>query len=86
MNATEDTFTLAWDGQEWRLPRACPHRGGRLDLGHLNRTRGTVTCPLHQATFEIATGRRLSGPACAALSVCPADSAGPACVLSPEEE
>jgi NAD(P)H-dependent nitrite reductase small subunit len=39
----------------------CPHAFALLSQGFVEG--GTVECPLHQACFEIATGRCLSGPA-----------------------
>ncbi len=38
----------------------CPHRGGPLSEGTLEN--GCVTCPWHNAKFELATGRVLGGP------------------------
>jgi nitrite reductase/ring-hydroxylating ferredoxin subunit len=44
------------------VPRAsanvCPHLGGPLE-----RCGSTFTCGWHGATFDVATGTRLSGPA-----------------------
>ncbi|MBI1389785.1 MAG: Rieske 2Fe-2S domain-containing protein [bacterium] len=42
------------------LEARCPHAGGPLALGAVNE--GAVTCPWHGACFEIASGRRESGP------------------------
>lgn len=39
----------------------CPHAFALLSQGFVEG--GRVECPLHQACFEIATGRCVSGPA-----------------------
>lgn len=53
------------------VPRYCPHRAGRLDHGELNDKRGTITCPLHRSTFDLATGEQLTGPPCGRLTPAP---------------
>lgn len=63
------TFLLTLHGQTYRLPTTCPHRGGKLRLGTLDVEQGALTCPLHQATFNVATGVRLAGPPCGPLRV-----------------
>lgn len=40
---------------------ACPHAGGQLSLGTLDRA--IVTCPLHGSQFDVRTGERMRGPA-----------------------
>ena len=52
-----------------QVPRHCPHRAGRLDHGHINRQRLTLTCPLHQSVFCLRTGKQLAGPACGSLAL-----------------
>ncbi len=42
------------------IEELCPHRGGPLSEGKVEN--GCVTCPWHQASFDIATGKVLSGP------------------------
>ncbi|MFO0807911.1 MAG: non-heme iron oxygenase ferredoxin subunit [Gemmataceae bacterium] len=49
------------DGRYYALDNACPHRGASLALGSC--ASGEVHCPLHDARFELATGRHLSPPA-----------------------
>ncbi|MCA1843204.1 MAG: Rieske 2Fe-2S domain-containing protein [Actinobacteria bacterium] len=39
----------------------CPHAGGTLSEGDLER--GVVTCPRHGSQFDVTTGQRLRGPA-----------------------
>jgi nitrite reductase/ring-hydroxylating ferredoxin subunit len=39
----------------------CPHAGGTLSEGELER--GVVTCPRHGSQFDVTTGQRLRGPA-----------------------
>lgn len=69
MVAQPRTFEITLHGRTYRLPTTCPHRGGRLRLGTLDAQHGTLTCPLHQATFDVATGIRLAGPPCGSLRV-----------------
>jgi 3-phenylpropionate/trans-cinnamate dioxygenase ferredoxin subunit len=47
----------------------CSHRGGALHEGYVDGT--IVTCPLHGAQFDIATGQNLSPPAPAPVRVFP---------------
>jgi nitrite reductase/ring-hydroxylating ferredoxin subunit len=42
----------------------CPHRGGRLDTGHI-RWR-TLTCPQHAYRYSLVDGRSVAAPGCAA--------------------
>jgi phosphoribosylanthranilate isomerase len=76
MSDKRDCFSVEVNGMSRSLPRHCPHRGGRLDLGYLNVRTGTLTCPLHGARFDVCTGARLSGPDCGPLATCPGQTAG----------
>lgn len=62
-------FVLLCNGKSYQVPRHCPHRGGRLEHGEVNATRGTLTCPLHKSVFRLEDGKQLSGPECGALEV-----------------
>lgn len=42
------------DGAFYAMQQRCPHLGGNLSRGKLQGK--TVTCPLHKATFDLATG------------------------------
>lgn len=42
-------------GQVYALDDLCPHAGARLARGRVRE--GHVTCPLHGAKFDLATGR-----------------------------
>ncbi len=46
------------------LDALCPHRGGPLADGIVARR--TVTCPLHERRFDLASGREVSGELCVA--------------------
>lgn len=50
-------------GQVHAIDDVCPHRGGALSEGDLEH--GTVACPLHGWTFELATGAMCGNPAVA---------------------
>ena len=65
----EGFFTLQVAGRTYRLPRHCPHRAGRLQFGHVNAQRKTISCPLHHSVFSLETGEQLSGPPCGRLAV-----------------
>jgi nitrite reductase/ring-hydroxylating ferredoxin subunit len=43
------------DGAFFAMQQKCPHLGGNLSKGKLAGK--TVTCPLHAATFDLATGQ-----------------------------
>ena len=48
------------DGKIYALDDVCPHEFALLSQGFVEG--GAIECPLHQACFDIATGRCLSGP------------------------
>lgn len=47
------------------LDNACPHASGNLSGGEL--ANGTVTCPWHHWTFDLATGQCTHSPLAQAL-------------------
>ncbi|HUI96476.1 MAG TPA: non-heme iron oxygenase ferredoxin subunit [Xanthobacteraceae bacterium] len=49
------------DDKIYALDDVCPHEFALLSQGFIEG--GAIECPLHQACFDIATGRCLSGPA-----------------------
>ena len=55
------------DGRLYALDDVCPHEFALLSGGFVEG--GAIECPLHQACFEIATGRCLSPPAMTDLRV-----------------
>ena len=46
-------------GAVYALSAVCPHRGGPIADGQIDER--LVMCPLHQNTFELATGCSLTG-------------------------
>ncbi|NLB55046.1 MAG: Rieske (2Fe-2S) protein [Lentisphaerae bacterium] len=48
------------DGKYYAMGNVCTHRKGDLSKGTLAGK--VVTCPNHKATFDITTGKVLSGP------------------------
>ena len=48
-------------GSYFATDNECTHRGGSISEGE--RSGNIVTCPLHGATFDISSGKVLSGPA-----------------------
>jgi nitrite reductase/ring-hydroxylating ferredoxin subunit len=47
-------------GKFYAFGDRCPHMNARLSMGTL---RGTiVTCPMHASTFDVVTGKKISGP------------------------
>ncbi len=54
------------DGGYYAIDDVCTHRRGPLSEGEVNGTE--VTCPLHGATFDIATGSVLGPPASEAVA------------------
>ena len=51
------------DGAFYALQDACGHRHAPLSKGTLNGH--VIECPLHFATFDVRTGKLLSGPTAA---------------------
>ena len=47
------------DGSVRALPAVCPHKGGPLADGTIDLN--VVVCPLHQHTFDLATGCSTTG-------------------------
>lgn len=45
---------LRFEGEVFALDETCPHRGGPLHEGTLDR--GVVVCPWHQWQFDLKTG------------------------------
>ena len=56
-----DTVLLVkQDGKYFCVQNSCPHYGFPLNKGLL--IGGLVVCPLHNATFDVKTGRVETGP------------------------
>ncbi len=51
---------LRQDGRVLAVEGACPHLGGDLADGTVER--GQLTCPLHGAVFDVATGEVRADP------------------------
>ena len=49
------------EGSYWAIDDTCPHRGGPLSEGEVERE--VVTCPWHGSRFNIETGEVLISPA-----------------------
>jgi nitrite reductase/ring-hydroxylating ferredoxin subunit len=47
-------------GKFYAMGDRCGHENARLSLGPLQGT--VVTCPMHYSTFDVTTGKLLSGP------------------------
>lgn len=56
-------------GELFALSNICSHRFARLSFGRVDGA--VVTCPLHQAKFDIRTGAVLEAPARKALPTYP---------------
>jgi nitrite reductase/ring-hydroxylating ferredoxin subunit len=46
-----------FDGNFYALDAVCPHRGGYLPVGKLEKK--ILTCPVHGAEYDITTGKLL---------------------------
>jgi nitrite reductase/ring-hydroxylating ferredoxin subunit len=57
------------EGQVFQVPALCPHRGGWMKYGIVNERAMRITCPLHGATFDLKTGRRICGAPCSDIPV-----------------
>jgi nitrite reductase/ring-hydroxylating ferredoxin subunit len=59
-----DVALFNLDGHVYALDNRCPHARGPLYEGHVGRgERGpTLTCPWHQATFDLTSGAAIDGP------------------------
>ena len=45
------------DGSLYAINNKCPHMGGNLSKGMLNKT--VVTCPVHGSQFDVTTGANI---------------------------
>jgi nitrite reductase/ring-hydroxylating ferredoxin subunit len=67
-NLGEDPIALyKVDGAVFAIGDVCTHEFALLSGGFVEG--GVIECPLHQATFDIRTGRCLSPPATADLPI-----------------
>ncbi|MGQ9722997.1 MAG: Rieske (2Fe-2S) protein [Candidatus Jordarchaeum sp.] len=48
------------NGKYYAIVNKCTHRGGDLSKGSLSGN--IVTCPRHKATFDVTSGKVVSGP------------------------
>ncbi|KVE31496.1 methyltransferase domain-containing protein [Burkholderia vietnamiensis] len=62
-------FAVDIDGRRYHVPNHCPHRAGRLQYGHVDQHRKTITCPLHHSVFCLESGKQIAGVECGALDV-----------------
>ncbi len=69
----DDWFLVHHAGRDYRVPRYCPHRGGRLDHGEVDESNGRIICPLHYSAFRLSDGVQVAGPACSHLRVQPVE-------------
>lgn len=56
----EDIGIYVLDGEYFALENVCPHAYALLSQGFIEE--GQVECPLHEAIFDIRTGKCLGGP------------------------
>ncbi|MER5963144.1 Rieske (2Fe-2S) protein [Streptomyces sp. NPDC002057] len=76
---TEELVLVEVGDRKVLAAAVCPHRGGRLKYGRVDGDRLRITCPLHHTTFDLTSGQRLSGAACAdirVVDVLPGDDSG----------
>jgi nitrite reductase/ring-hydroxylating ferredoxin subunit len=71
-------------GEVHAIDDVCTHAFALLSQGFVEG--GTIECPLHQACFDIATGRCLSGPATADLRSYPVRIDGGEVYVRPPDE
>ena len=71
---SEEEYRLSLEGEVVHLPALCPHRGGLLKYGYVNSKAKRITCPLHGATFDLSSGRRICGAPCDDLAIESGDS------------
>lgn len=57
------------DGALYALEDVCPHAHALLSSGFVDG--GEVECPLHNAVFDICSGRHLRGEPCRDLKIYP---------------
>lgn len=57
------------DGEVFASHNICTHSHACMSDGYLEN--GVIECPLHQATFDVRTGKVLSGPTRVPLPVYP---------------
>jgi apoptosis-inducing factor 3 len=72
LDVADTTIALFQIGDEvFATNGICSHEFGLLADGYVDTADCTIECPLHQAVFDIRTGKALSAPATRDLSVYP---------------
>jgi 3-phenylpropionate/trans-cinnamate dioxygenase ferredoxin component len=61
--AGEEVLIASVGGQYYAIDNKCSHQGGWLDQGELLADRCEVMCPLHDACFDLRTGKPTAEPA-----------------------
>jgi nitrite reductase/ring-hydroxylating ferredoxin subunit len=59
----EEVLIACVSGQYYAIHNKCSHKGGCLDQGELLTDSCEVMCPLHDACFDLRTGRPTAEPA-----------------------
>ncbi|WP_063798623.1 Rieske 2Fe-2S domain-containing protein [Nocardia sp. NRRL S-836] len=65
----DDLILVEVAGRRILTESECPHRRGRLRYGYVNGRTLRITCPLHLSSFDLTTGRQVTGPPCRELVV-----------------
>lgn len=81
-------WLLVWIAEDWPVvvfgignevyvvDARCTHQDAWLQQGTLDTTAHQISCPLHDARFDLATGQAIRGPAAAPLTTYPSQIAG----------
>jgi len=58
-SSTTATISVGDAGEQWTIPKFCPHEGESLERAEV--CEGRLTCPRHKWVFDLATGDCLEG-------------------------
>jgi 3-phenylpropionate/trans-cinnamate dioxygenase ferredoxin subunit len=56
----KDILVIKYDKKYYAIDRFCSHMGGDLAKGSIEKS--LITCPRHGSTFDIKSGKCISGP------------------------
>jgi 3-phenylpropionate/trans-cinnamate dioxygenase ferredoxin component len=59
----EEVLIARVGGRYYAIDNKCSHQGGMLDQGELLADKCEVMCPLHDACFDLRTGKPTAEPA-----------------------
>lgn len=64
------------ENEVYATSNICTHARAFLSQGYMEPDNATIECPVHQACFDVKTGKALTAPASEALQTYPVEKKG----------